>query len=159
DPGGVPWVHRDDLADRVQALLVDEPVEGAPGSIVDGLTHPCALLVLGTRAGQTCHIQIVQGDDLVLVNQPAGEFVSAVVPSVADTGVDAGDFDALFMPVVGTFLFAGQGLLCPGESAFVGLRGAGVGDLFPGAIRTCDGRRIGEPEVYAGGGGRDWPGR
>src|SRR5690625_3008586 len=132
--GGVGRVDQNNLASGLRPFLLDQMGEHGPPGVVHRLSHPPAPFPFGTGSGQSCHVEVFDGDDLVLINQPAGEFVGAVGASVTDAGVDACDLSSLFMPVVRAFLLAGQQALGPGEFAFIPLGDLGVGDLLAGAI-------------------------
>jgi hypothetical protein len=63
------------------------------------------------RPGQPGHGEVLDGDHLVLADQPKGELVVVIGPPVADLPVRSRDPAVGLGAVGGSFLLAGQGAL------------------------------------------------
>jgi hypothetical protein len=73
-------------------LGLQQPDKHRPPSVVDALGQPCS--------SQSGHGQILDGDRLVLTDQPQGELVMMVGALIADPTVGDRDPQARFRPVL-----------------------------------------------------------
>lgn len=100
------------------------------------------------------HIQVFNGDRLVVTYQLSREFVKEIFAGINNLGVKFGDFQPSLMPVIGTFLLSRQRLLRSFQSFMLDFKRLGVGDLRSVACHD----QAGDAEVYANffGDGRQW---
>ena len=112
--GREPAVDFDDGAACFVGLILDHTNERRPSRVANRPGKTSILL-------HSLHVQALQSDDLVLVNDLAGELVKKVFSFVFDLGVDPRYASLLLLPVLRPFLFARKTTLCllkPVEAVF-----------------------------------------
>jgi beta-glucosidase len=67
----------------LRGLGFQQAEKGSPPSVVDALGQP--------RSGQSRHGEVLNGDRLVLADQPQGQLVMVIGPLVADPGEGVAD--------------------------------------------------------------------
>ena len=93
----------------------------------------------------TLDAEVLDGDDLVFINQPLGQFVDEVGSGVTDGRMSAGDHDTSLRPVLRSLPFLGEATLRSGKPLLTRCEVPGIVDLFPGR----QGGQGGEPQVDA----------
>ena len=104
--GRLPATDLDDPAPVLGGLVLQQPDQGRPSGVVDALGQP------GTS--KSGHAQLLDGNHLVLADQPKGELVVVIGPPVANLAVGDRDPHPGLGAVGGSFLLPGQAALGAG---------------------------------------------
>src|SRR5215213_1600358 len=110
--GWCPAADLDDLTPVLGGLGLQQPDKHGPPSVVDALGQP--------RPGQPRHGEVLDGDRLVLADQPQGELVVMVGSPVADLAVGDRHPHPGLGAIGGSFLLPGEGPLGVGQALFGG---------------------------------------
>lgn len=123
------------FAAREEAIHLDE---GA--SVPTGLVFQLADQLSPTRVGNRAAVslaaqhpldaQILDGDQLVLLDQPCRELVQVIPARVGDPGVDAGNPLPRFLAIARTLLLLGQPLLRLGQACAMAIEATRVRSRF-----------------------------
>jgi hypothetical protein len=88
-------------------LVLQQPDQGRPAGVMHALGQPAP-----SKPG---HGEVLDGDHLVLADQPQGELVVMIGPPVADLAMRDRNPAVGLGVVGGSFLLAGQGALGAGQ--------------------------------------------
>ena len=110
--GGIPTIDLGEGSSVPLGFVFQLADKLTPSDITNGLGQ--AVVFDHVLDRQTLH-----ADHLVFANDACAEFVLVVSPSVLDTSVNTGDFEAGFLPVLGTFLLLGMPSLGFCQSLFI----------------------------------------
>lgn len=116
------WIHADHQSTSICSFVLDVPNELSPASIQNALGQAT------TR--HTAHIQILDGDEIVLCDDQLAGVVRKVPATIGNTLVDALEATDLFTSVATTLLSSRNAVVCVGEFAFEFLAEARVRDLI-----------------------------
>ena len=101
----VPPIDRDEGAPIPAGFVFQLAYELAPSDITDTLGQSMVL-------DQIFDGQTLDADQLILADDAARELVLVIPPSVSDTRMDSGNFEASLCPVLTTLFLLGQPSLC-----------------------------------------------
>src|SRR5918994_3724072 len=148
-PGGrCPAADLDDLTVVLGGLGLQQAEKRRPPGVVDALGQP--------RPGQSRHSEVLDGDRLVLTDQPQGELVMMVGPPVADPTVGDRDPQTRLRPVPRPLLLAGQVALGADQAPLGGAQVPRVGEGLDGAVAGSDRGERDQAKIDSGGARHRW---
>jgi hypothetical protein len=116
-------IHLHQGASVPVGLVLQLPDQLAPRCISDRAAVSLA-------AQHPLHAQVLDGDQLVLLDQPCRELVQVIPARVGDPGVDAGDPLPRLLAITRTLLLLGQPLLRLGQACAMAIEATRVRDRF-----------------------------
>src|SRR5512132_3514449 len=146
--GWCPAADLDDLTAVLGGLGLQQPDKHGPPSVVDALGQP--------RPGQPRHGEILDGDRLVLADQPQGELVMMVGALVADPTVGDRDPQTRLRPVLRPLPLAAELPLRNGQAPLSDAQVPRVGEGLDGAVAGSDCGERDQAKIDPGGARHGW---